>query len=158
MNLPSAVAVASWATERTARGLGLLLKGVGHNLRGQVEVVPQKLDTVVGEVPVVVHPCECLPHILLGLEALHKLDDLEIRHIDLWMLRKVVVLLGIAHSLCSNQNEYELTQLNDLGFEIWRGLDSEPWKRYLEISRRFFSEMICNREIYRSEESEGFRG
>jgi hypothetical protein len=34
------------------------------------------LNTVVGEVPIVVPPCEGLLDVLLALEALHELDDL----------------------------------------------------------------------------------
>jgi hypothetical protein len=53
------------------------------------------LDAVVGQVPVVVLPGERLPDILLGLEALHELDDLQVGHIKLGVLGQVVVLLGI---------------------------------------------------------------
>ena len=38
----------------------LSLEGGGDNLRGQVEVVPQVLDTLVGEAPVVMSPGELL--------------------------------------------------------------------------------------------------
>ena len=39
---------ARWASVTTRQGA---LEGGGDNLRGQVEVVPQVLDTLVGEVP-----------------------------------------------------------------------------------------------------------
>ena len=61
------------------------------------------LNAIVGEVPVVVLPGEGLPDVLLGLEALHELDHLEVGHINLRVLRQVVVLLGIEHALCSNR-------------------------------------------------------
>lgn len=100
LNVPRAVA--GWATQGPAGGLGLLLQSSRDNLRRKVEVVPQKLDAVIGEVPVVMHPSEGLAHVLLRLEALHQLYHLQVRHIDLRMLRQVIVLLRIAHSLCKN--------------------------------------------------------
>jgi hypothetical protein len=59
------------------------------------------LNAIIGEVPVVVLPGEGLPYVLLGLETLHELDHLQVRHIDLRVLRQVVVLLGIQHTLCN---------------------------------------------------------
>merc|ERR1719341_1007471 len=56
----------------------LPLQGGGHNLWGQVEVVTEVLDTLVGQVPVVMSPCKLL---LLGV------------------LGGVEVLLGNHHSL-----------------------------------------------------------
>lgn len=44
-------------------------------------------------------PREGLPDILLGLEALHELDDLQVGGIDLRVLGQVVVLLRIQDSL-----------------------------------------------------------
>ena len=46
-------------------------------------------------------PREGLPDVLLGLEALHELDDLEVQGIDLGVLGQVVVLLGVQDSLCT---------------------------------------------------------
>lgn len=92
-------AVARWATKGSASWLCLLLQSVGDNLRRKIEVVPQELNAIIGEVPVIVHPRKGLPHILLRLEALHQLNHLQIRHIDLGMLWQVVVFLRIAHSL-----------------------------------------------------------
>lgn len=53
------------------------------------------LNAIVGEVPVVVLPGEGLPDILLGLEALHELNHLQVGHVKLGVLGQVVVLLGI---------------------------------------------------------------
>lgn len=44
-------------------------------------------------------PREGLPDVFLRLEALHELDHLEVRHINLRVLRQVVILLGIQHPL-----------------------------------------------------------
>ena len=96
-------AIARWATKRptTSRtGTRRPLQSVGNDLGWQIEVIPQKLNAIVGQIPVIVHPSKCLPHILLGFEALHELDDLQVRHIYLWVLRKVVILLCVAHALC----------------------------------------------------------
>ena len=95
-------AVTRWAkAEGAGRGLGGLLEGVGHDLRRQVEEGAEELNAVVGQVPVVVLPREGLPDVLLGLEALHELDDLEVQGIDLGVLGQVVVLLGVQDSLCT---------------------------------------------------------
>jgi hypothetical protein len=94
-----------WAVTRRARAKraawrpGRLLERGRHNLRWQVEVVAQVLNAIIGEVPVVVLPGEGLPDVLLGLEALHELDHLQVGHIDLRVLRQVVVLLGVQHAL-----------------------------------------------------------
>lgn len=45
------------------------------------------------------HPCKGLPYVLLRLEALHQLDNLQIRDIDIGMFREIVVLFRIANSL-----------------------------------------------------------
>ena len=47
-----------------------------------------------GEDVVVPLPGELSLHKTLGSEALHGLDDFEVRHIELFMLGGVVVLLG----------------------------------------------------------------
>jgi hypothetical protein len=95
-------AVTRWARAKwAARWPGRLLERGRHNLRWQVEVVAEVLNAVIGEVPVVVLPGEGLPDIFLGLKALHELDHLQVRHIDLRVLRQVVVLLGVQHTLCN---------------------------------------------------------
>ena len=81
-------AVTRWArAEWAARRLGRLLESVRHDLRWQVEEAAQVLNAFVGEVPVVVLPRESLPDEFLGLEALHELDHLQVRHINLRVLR-----------------------------------------------------------------------
>jgi hypothetical protein len=44
-------------------------------------------------------PCEVLLDVLLGLEALHELDDLQVGHIDLGVLGGIEVLLGVQDAL-----------------------------------------------------------
>ena len=56
---------------------GRPLESGGHDLGGKVEVVPQILDTLVGEVPVVVTPSELLADIAAGLQGSQGLDHLE---------------------------------------------------------------------------------
>jgi len=85
--------------KRAARRPGRLLERGRHDLRWQVEVVAEVLNAIVGEVPVVVLPGEGLPDVLLGLEALHELDHLQVGHVNLRVLRQVVVLLGVQHAL-----------------------------------------------------------
>ena len=58
---------------------GRPLESGGHDLGGKVEVVPQILDTLVGEVPVVVAPSELLADIAAGLQGSQGLDHLERR-------------------------------------------------------------------------------
>jgi hypothetical protein len=57
------------------------------------------LNTVIGQVPVVVPPGEALLDVFLGLEALHELDDLQVGHIDLGVLGGIEVLLGVQDAL-----------------------------------------------------------
>lgn len=55
------------------------------------------------DAPVVVAPGEELGDQLLGLEALHELDDLQVGHaLHLGVLRQVVVLLREKDSLCTS--------------------------------------------------------
>ena len=44
-------------------------------------------------------PGEALSDILLGLEALHQLDDLQVGHVHLGVLGQVEVLLRLQHAL-----------------------------------------------------------
>ena len=80
-------------------GLGGLLKSSRNNFRGKIEVSPQELDAVVRKIPVVMHPSESFPNVFLGLEALHQLNHLQVRDIDLGMLRQIKIFLRIANSL-----------------------------------------------------------
>jgi len=51
--------------------------------------------------PVVVPPCKALLHELLAFEALHELDDMQVRHINFRVLLQVVILLSLQHALCT---------------------------------------------------------
>merc|ERR1719400_2887960 len=88
---------ARWASVTTRQGA---LEGGGDNLRGQVEVVPQVLNALVCEVPVIVAPGELLLHIPTGLEASQSLDHLQVGdRFELGMLGGVEILLCHHHSL-----------------------------------------------------------
>lgn len=91
--------IPGWAAHGPAWGPGRFLQRSRDNLRRQIEVATEELNPIIGEVPVVMHPGEGLPHVLLGFEALHQLNHLQIRDIDIWVLCEVVVLLRIANSL-----------------------------------------------------------
>ena len=92
--------ITRWATKwPTTSRLWLFLQSGRDNFRGKIQVSPQKLNPIIGKVPVVVHPCKCLTNIFLGFEALHELNNLEIGNINLRMLCKIVVLFCIANSL-----------------------------------------------------------
>ena len=93
-------AITGWATKGSARWLGLFLQSGRDNFGRKVKVSSEKLDAIVGEEPVIVHPSKGLPYVLAGLEALHQLNHLQIRHINLRVLRQIEVLLRIANSLC----------------------------------------------------------
>jgi hypothetical protein len=83
---------AEWPVKR----LGRLLQRVRNNLIWQVEEATQVLNAFIGEVPVVVLPREVLPDVFLLPEALHELDHLEVQHVNMRVLRQVLVL-GIEH-------------------------------------------------------------
>ena len=51
----------------------LPLEGGGYDLCGEVEVVPEELDALVGQVPVVRPPRELLLHVPAGLQRLKEL-------------------------------------------------------------------------------------
>ena len=59
------------------------------------------LDALRGEDVVVPLPRELRLHETLGGEALHCLDNLEVRHIELFVLGGIVVLLGYKDALCT---------------------------------------------------------
>ena len=65
---------ARWASVTTRQGA---LEGGGDNLRGQVEVVPQVLDTLVGQTPVIMSPGELLLDVSARLQGGKSLDNLE---------------------------------------------------------------------------------
>ena len=63
---------------RSGFGARLPLEGGGDDLCGEVEVVPEVLDALVGQVPVVSPPRELLLHVparLQGLENKKKIHD-----------------------------------------------------------------------------------
>lgn len=74
--LPWAITGRAAKAATSRRRAGSSLQSVGNNLGWQIEIGSQKLNAVVGQVPVVVHPGKGLPHVLLGFEALHQLDHL----------------------------------------------------------------------------------
>lgn len=98
------------------------------------------LNTVVGQVPVVVPPCERLPNVFLRLEGLHQLDNLQIRDIDLGVLGGVEVLFRVQDSLL----EQKLVHLDTI--LLWdqhgaKTLPAEPlrranWTRQIRSTRR----------------------
>ena len=55
----------------------LSLQGGGDDLWGQVEVVPQVLDTLVGQTPVIMSPGELLLDVSARLQGGKSLDNLE---------------------------------------------------------------------------------
>ena len=59
-------------------GARLPLEGGGDDLCGEVEVVPEVLDALVGQTPVEVSPGELLLHIAAGLKRSQGFDDLNI--------------------------------------------------------------------------------
>jgi len=92
--------VTRWASKwATASRLCLFLQSSRNNFWWKIQVSPQKLNPIIGKIPVVVHPCKCLTNIFLGFEALHELNNLEIGNINLWVLCKVEIFFRIANSL-----------------------------------------------------------
>ena len=68
----------------------LSLEGGGDNLRGQVEVIPQVLDTLVGEAPVVMSPGELLLDIATGLQGGQSFDHLN-NALEIFELKHVFI-------------------------------------------------------------------
>ena len=84
----------------------MLLQSSRDNFGRKVKVSSEKLDAIVGEEPVIVHPSKSFSHVLARLETLHQLNHLQIRHVDLRVLGQIEVLLREANSLCTiNTNE-----------------------------------------------------
>lgn len=80
---------------------GSLLVGLGDNALGQVEVLSQVLNTLVGEGVVVVLPRELGLDEALGGQGLQRLDDKQVLDVNVLVLGLVKVLLGDADTLCS---------------------------------------------------------
>ena len=91
-------AVVTRASQRPLSGLGLLLQGSRDNLRREIEIVPEELNPIDCDVPVIVHPSESLTNIFFRLKTLHELNHLKIRYINICVLGQVIVLLCIANS------------------------------------------------------------
>lgn len=83
-----------------SRGAGGLLEGGGEDLRGQVEVLAEVLDTGISQGVVVVLPRELGLDELLRVQGLKSLDDLQVGDIDLIVLGGVEVLLGDQNTVC----------------------------------------------------------
>lgn len=109
--LLSLAASAWWAagSARFVRGTSLARAGLGtsgalqsrrHDLRGKMEEVAEVLDTLVGQVPVVVSPGKLLGDHSLGFERLTRFDDVKVGDtLQFLVLRREVVLLGDHHTL-----------------------------------------------------------
>ena len=50
----------------------LATQGGRHNLRGEVEEVPQVLDAIIGEVPIEMAPCKLLLYVPTRLQGLQR--------------------------------------------------------------------------------------
>jgi len=83
-----------------ALGQGLLLKGGGDNLDGEVEVLAKVLNALVGDVPVVPLPAELLLDVAAGAEGLHGLDHLKVGNVKSVVLLGVEVLEGNEDTVC----------------------------------------------------------
>lgn len=53
-----------------------------YYLWGQVEIIPQILDTFIGKVPVIVAPGKLLSHVASGLKGLHETESLAKNHYE----------------------------------------------------------------------------
>ena len=73
---------------------------VRNDFSGQVKIFTQKLDTLIGQIPVKVSPCELFLNITAREERLTRLDDLQIGNIhELRVFRSIEVLLSDENSL-----------------------------------------------------------
>merc|ERR1719222_65275 len=92
-----------WPGGRVARRF-LVFHGGGNNLAGEVKEVTQIPGALVGEVPVVMSPCELFSHKPLGMKALHGLDHVKVGHLlELGMLGSVEILLSNHNSLLEKE-------------------------------------------------------
>jgi hypothetical protein len=97
-----------------SRALGLLLEGRRDDLRREVEVLAEVLDTLVGEVPVEPLPVEGLADVATGLHGVHELDDLEVADDDglaIGVVAEVLVdkeILGGADDALRNKRRLRL--------------------------------------------------
>ena len=81
-------------------------QGGRHNLRGQLEVIAEILDALIGEVPAEVSPGKLFLHVASQFERQHGFRDVKIRHVlvsQLWVLGHVDILLGHHHPLLKKE-------------------------------------------------------
>merc|ERR1719354_745243 len=90
-------------------GLLLPLEGGWHNLRGEVEVITEVLDTLVGQGVVVVPPGELLLQVSLRDKGLAGIHDMQVGYINLSMFWCVWILLANQHSLLEEVFKDELS-------------------------------------------------
>ena len=64
-----------------------------------MQVTTEELNSFVGKVPVVVSPVELLGDVPAGLEGLHLSDDVEVGHVEFYVLGSKGVLLSNHHTL-----------------------------------------------------------
>ncbi len=80
-----------------------------------MQVLPQVDDTLIGEVIIMPLPVELLLNEGTRLEALHELHHVQVRNLDLLMLRSIRVLLAADDALCNNKaliTENQITTIN----------------------------------------------
>merc|ERR1719493_436671 len=78
----------------------LSLQSRGDNFWGQVQVVTQILNSLVGQVPVVMAPSELLLHVTAGFKGSEGFNDLQVRNsLQLRVLGSVEILLSHHHAL-----------------------------------------------------------
>lgn len=79
--------------------VGLLVSG-RNNLGRKRQIGAQVLDTLIGQVAIVVLPRECDANVSLGLERLHQHQDFQVGGpFNGWVLVRFGVLLDDAHTL-----------------------------------------------------------
>src|SRR5512142_317843 len=89
----------SWAGTYSF-GSGGTLESGGNNLRRQVQVATQELNTFVGQVPVVMSPGELFLNQATGVEGLHCFDDMQVRNaLELGVLRSMGIFFGYDNTL-----------------------------------------------------------
>lgn len=86
-------------SQNAGGGVVLGLECVGDDLFTEVEVLAEVLDTLGGEVPVVVLPAERLPHVSLRLQGRRQLDDVEVLDLQVLVSGGMEVLLGTKDSI-----------------------------------------------------------
>merc|ERR1719271_605560 len=94
----------------TGRGARGLLEGVGDNFLGEVQVLTEVLDALVGEVPVVPLPAELLSDVPPGLQGSEQLDDVDVLDGEL-----LIIVLGLVAILLGNHDTlFEEVVVDDL--------------------------------------------